>query len=82
MTTALDALHQAQAQGIRLWVDAGSIRYTPKDAPTDIIEELRQHKLELMAFLSLRREQAQFLKPCIMCGSHLRWRRVEDNAAL
>ena len=51
MTTAVEALHEAQVRGVRLWVDEGSIHYAPKDAPQDVLDALRQHKPELLALL-------------------------------
>ena len=52
MTTAIEALHEAQVRGVRLWVDEGSIHYAPKDAPQDVLDLLRQHKPELLQLLA------------------------------
>ena len=82
MSTLGDVLRQAEAAGIRLWLEDGRVRFAPKDAPPDLVALLRQHKPELLTLLSLPREIPSLMRPCWMCGSRLYWRRVEDSAAL
>lgn len=46
-------VQRARELGITLRVDGGVIKYAPKSAaPPDFVEELRQHKPEVMAFLA------------------------------
>ena len=52
MSTALDILHAAEDNGISVWAAEGKLRYSPRQAPEDILEALREHKAELIAMLS------------------------------
>jgi len=49
--SATDVLQQAEAAGVKVWAAHGRIRYQPKDAPSDLVEALRQHKSEILEWL-------------------------------
>lgn len=52
--SATDVLRQAEAAGVKVWAADGCIRYHPKDAPSDVVEALRQHKAEILEVLRQR----------------------------
>ena len=52
MSTALDVLQVAESQGIRVWVNDGRLLYSPRQAPPDILDALREHKPELLQLLA------------------------------
>lgn len=63
--TAVDALRQAEAHGVRVWAVGDRLRYMPKDAPRDLVDILRQHKPELLALLNKPFDSAQD-KPAVV----------------
>jgi hypothetical protein len=53
MRAALDILKRAQAAGVTVAADGEQLRLkAPKEPPTELIEELRAHKAELLALLA------------------------------
>lgn len=57
---AQDVLEQANRRGIELRVVRDCIRYRPKSkAPAEFVEALRQHKAEIMTYLSQRQKEAK-----------------------
>ena len=52
MTSAIEALQHAESQGVRVWIDGSRLLYSPRQAPLDVLDQLRQCKPEIVALLA------------------------------